>query len=103
FTGRPAMDDALGKTIRLDRGGVQLTSAEAFARLAPDIAIPCLPFIGLYAVAVRSLSVLCDSLQRSGLPLTAHDGFVFARFPSALGIGGWVFAETADRLPWRAH
>ncbi len=103
FTGRPALDNALGKAIRLDRGGVQLVSAEAFARLVPEIAIPSLPFIALYAVAVRSLSGLCDSLQRSGLPFTAHDGFVFARFPSALGIGGWVFAETADRLPWRAN
>jgi hypothetical protein len=101
FLGRPVMDGAFGKTIRLDRGGVQLVTAEMFSRLAGDIAIPALPFVGLYAIAVRSIPVLCESLRRGAVPFTAHNGFVMARFPSALGIGGWVFAETPDRLPWR--
>jgi glyoxalase-like protein len=102
FTGTPAVGNAFGKAIRLDRGGVQLMTAEAFAKLAPDIAAPSLPFIGLYAVTVRSLPVLSESLQRGGLPFAARDGYVFARFPSALGTGGWIFAETPDDLPWRA-
>jgi len=102
FTGTPAVDNAFGKAIRLDRGGVQLMTAEAFAKLASDIAVPSLPFIGLYAITVRSLGVLCESLRGGGLPFAGRDGCVFARFPSALGTGGWVFAETPDRLPWRA-
>jgi hypothetical protein len=102
FTGMPAVENAFGKAVRLDRGGVQLMTAKAFARLAPDIAVPSLPFIGLYAITVRSLTVLRESLQRGGLPFAARDGYVFARFPSALGTGGWVFVEKPDHLPWRA-
>jgi Glyoxalase-like domain len=102
FTGRPAVGTAFGKAIRLDRGGIHLMTAEAFAKLAPDVAIPSLPFIGLYAVTVRSLAVLRDSLQRGGLSFAAHDGFVLAPFPSALGVGGWVFAEKSECLPWSA-
>ena len=102
FTGVPTAENIFGKAVRLDRGGVQLMTAEAFARLAPDIAVPSLPFIGLYAITVRSLTVLRESLQRGGLPFAARDGYVFARFPSALGTGGWVFAEKPDHLPWRA-
>jgi len=101
FTGRPAVGTAFGKAIRLDRGGVQLTTAEALAELAPDVAIPSLPFIGLYAVTVRSLAVLRDCLQRGGLSVATHDRFVLAYFPPALGTGGWVCAETPDYLPWR--
>jgi hypothetical protein len=102
FLGRPVTDGALGKAVRLDRGGVQLITAEMLSMLAPDLAIPSLPFIGLYAVAVRSIPALCASLQRGGISFAAQDGFVTARFPSALGAGAWVFAETPDRLPWRA-
>jgi hypothetical protein len=101
FTGRPVTDSAFGKAIILDRGGIQLVTAEAFSRLAPDIVIPSLPFIGLYAIAVRSLAVLSESLRRGGLSFVAYDGCVLAQFPSALGVGGWVFAETVERLPWR--
>jgi hypothetical protein len=102
FTGAAVADSAFGKAIRLDRGGVALMPAESFSRLKPDIAIPSLPFIGLYAIAVRSLAALRESLRRGGLSFAAHDGFVLAHFPSALGVGGWVFAETPERLPWRA-
>ena len=76
-------------------------TAEALARLVPDVAIPPLPFIALYAITVRSLAKLGDSLQRGGLSFAALDGFVLAQFPPALGVGGWVFAETPERLPWR--
>jgi hypothetical protein len=101
FTGRPAIGTAFGKAIRLDRGGVQLTTAEALTGLAPGVAIPSLPFIGLYAITVRSLAVLRDCLRRGGLSFAAHDRFALAYFPPALGIGGWIFAETPDHLPWR--
>ncbi len=102
FLGKPVTDGAIGKAIRLDRGGVQLVTTEAFARLTPDLVIPSLPFIGLYAIAVRSIPSLCAALRRGGVAFTARDGYVMARFPSALGIGVWIFAETPERLPWRA-
>jgi hypothetical protein len=102
FLGRPVTDGAFGKAIRLDRGGVELVTPEMFSRLAPDIAIPSLPFIGLYAITVRSIPALCEALRRGGVAFTARDGYVMARFPSALGIGAWIFAETPERLPWRA-
>jgi hypothetical protein len=102
FLGRLAASNTAGKAIRLDRGGVQLVTAEALSRLATDLAIPSLPFIGLYAIAVRSIPVLCDSLRRGGVAFVHRDGFVLAHFPSALGIGGWVFVERSERLPWRA-
>jgi hypothetical protein len=101
FLGRPATNAAYGKAFRLDRGGVQLMTVEAFATLAPGIVVPSLPFMALYAITVRSLAVLRDGLQRGGLPFDERDDHVFARFPSALGSGGWVFAETPERLPWR--
>jgi hypothetical protein len=102
FLGRPVTDGAFGKAVRLDHGGVQLITGEMLSMLAPDLAIPSLPFIGLYAIAVRSIAALCASLQRGGISFAARDGLVTARFPSALGIGSWVFVETPDRLPWRA-
>ena len=102
FLGRPVKDNAFGKMIRLDRGGVQLVTAQAVSRLAPDMMLPALPFIGFYGVAVRSIRVLRECLQRGGLTFAAHDGYVVTPFPPALGTGGWVFAETPAHLPWRS-
>jgi hypothetical protein len=101
FLGLAITGNSFGNAIRLDRGGVQLVTPEAFSRLAPDVAIPALPFIGLYAIAVRSIAALCESLQCGGLQFVARDGYVMARFPAALGIGSWVFVETPEHLPWR--
>jgi Glyoxalase-like domain len=102
FLGRVTTNSSFGKAIHLDRGGVQLVTAEAFSRLSPDFAVPTLPFIGLYGIVVRSIAVLCESLRRGGLQFVARDGYVTARFPAALGIGSWVFVETPEHLPWRA-
>src|SRR5262249_36285792 len=46
FTGRAATRTASGLSIALDRSAVDLVSAEAFARLLPEVAIPSLPFAG---------------------------------------------------------
>jgi hypothetical protein len=102
FLGRAAIDNSFGKAIRLDRGGVQLVTSGALARIMPDLPVPALPWIGVYAIVVRSIPLLCASLQRGGLSFVAGDEYVTARFPAALGIGGWVFVETPERLPWRA-
>ena len=102
FLGRAITGNSFGKAIYLDRGGVQLIAPEALLRLSPGFAAPALPFIGVYAIVVRSFRVLCESLQRGGLPFVTRDGYVTADFPAALGVGGWVFVETPERLPWRA-
>jgi hypothetical protein len=101
FTDRHHVVTAFGRAIELDRGNIQLVTADAFSRLAPGIAIPALPFIGLYAVAVRSLATLEACLRHSCLPFEREDGFVRVGFPPALGVGGWMFAEDDSRFPWR--
>ena len=55
FTGREARPTKHGQAIALDRGQVQLFSKEAFTAMFAEIAIPRLPFIGAYAIRVRSL------------------------------------------------
>ncbi len=81
FTGRKAIPSPSGAIIELDRGRVQLVSAEAFTRKLPDVPIPSLPFVGAYGIRVASLAVTCDML---GLIVT---------FPEELGRGAWLFAE----------
>ena len=102
FLGRPAINNAAGKAIPLDRGGVQLATPEMFSRLAADIKIPLLPFVGLYAVLVTSISVVCDALQRGAVPFVQRGECVFACFPYALGAGAWLFVANPECLPWRS-
>ncbi|MGA2892504.1 MAG: VOC family protein [Xanthobacteraceae bacterium] len=101
FLGRPVTENAAGQFIRLDRGGVQLITREIFLNLAPGATLPSLPFIGVYAVSVRSFSVLRAALQSGDVVFTQGEKFVFARFPSALGAGAWFFVENPEALPWR--
>jgi hypothetical protein len=101
FLGRPAVACASGDLVRLERGGVLLTDAAAMARLVPGLAIPSLPFIGLYAVTVRSFAVLEEILARNALAFRRDGDVVTVPFPDGLGSGAWMFVETADRLPWR--
>jgi Glyoxalase-like domain len=93
FTGREAMPSPLGQTIELDRGRVQLMTAEAFTRKLPDVTIPSLPFIGAYAIRVASLAVTGDMLKRAGLRTRRSEQDLVAIFPEELGQGAWLFAE----------
>jgi hypothetical protein len=93
FTGREAMASPLGQTIELDRGRVQLMTAEAFTRKLPDVPIPSLPFIGAYAIRVASLAVTRDMLKRAGLRTRRSEQDLVAIFPEELGQGAWLFAE----------
>src|SRR5262249_28521926 len=52
FLKRDASQTNMGRGFFLDRGGVQFVTRASFARLMPDVAIPSLPFIGLYTVRV---------------------------------------------------
>jgi hypothetical protein len=103
FTGRKAKATAFGEaTLALDRGQIHLTSDRSFAALLPEIAIPRLPFLGAYAVRVRSLPALEARLRRENLAMRRLGGVLAVPFPDALGAGAWLFVEDAAELPWRS-
>ena len=93
FTDRPMTPSPLGQTIELDRGRVQLVTADAFARKVPEVAIPSLPFMGAYAIRVASLGAVGDMLKRAGLRTRRGEQDLVAIFPEELGRGAWLFAE----------
>jgi hypothetical protein len=101
FLDRPAASRKLGEFLRLDRGGLLLTEPAVLSRLVPGLAIPSLPFIGVYAVTVHSLAVLERVLERNDLAPRREGDVLTARFPDALGVGAWVFVEDPQHLPWR--
>jgi hypothetical protein len=102
FTARPAIANAAGRAVALDRGRVQFMDPAAFAALLPDVAVPALPFIGAYAVMVSSLDQAERALRAGGLPARRDGGMLIARFPSELGAGAWLFVESVSVLPWRS-
>ena len=102
FLGRPSITNASGRFIKLDRGGVKLMTSQAFSRMAVGFDIPSLPYIGLYAISVRSIPALRECLIRGGIEFVNYDKSVLARFPGELGVGGWLFVEKPDDIPWRA-
>jgi glyoxalase-like protein len=93
FTGRQATRSTIGQTIALDRGRVELVTADAFARRLPEIAIPSLPFVGAYGIRVASLARLDDLLRGAGLPTLRSEHDLVAPFPAELGHGAWLFTE----------
>jgi hypothetical protein len=93
FTACKAIPSPSGETVELDRGRVQLVSAEAFARKLPDVTIPSLPFVGAYGIRVASLAVTCAMLGRNGLRMRRSDHGLVVPFPEELGRGAWLFAE----------
>jgi hypothetical protein len=93
FTGRAATRAASGLSVTLDRGRVELVSADAFVRWLPEIAIPSLPFAGAYGIRVASLLRTEDLLQRAGLPTRRNEQELVAAFPAELGRGAWLFTE----------
>jgi hypothetical protein len=101
FTGRPATPSRWGQSIRLDRGRIELLTPAAFTALLPEIAIPCLPFIGGYGVVVERLDDTDAVLRRGGLRPHRLGQALAARFPDALGNGAWLFAARASDFPWQ--
>jgi hypothetical protein len=93
FTGRKAIASPSGVTIELDRGRVQLVSAEAFARTVPGVPIPSLPFVGAYGIRVASLAASGDVLERNGLRTRRSDDGLIVNFPEELGRGAWLFVQ----------
>lgn len=103
FTGREAKATQFGQaTLVLDRGQVQLLSEAAFTAVLPEIPVPRLPFIGAYAIQVRSLPVVERLLEKERLPMRHAGDAVIVPVPEDLGLGAWVFVENAAALPWRS-
>lgn len=101
FLDRGAYANQFGPAFHLDRGRVQLVSAALLARLFPRLAIPDLPFMAAYGIAVASLERVTDCLLDALIAFERQAGCVIARFPDELGVGYWVFVENAFALPWR--
>jgi hypothetical protein len=102
FFGRAAAPMQFGQAIVLDRGGVQLFAGEALTAMFPEIAVPSLPFIGAYAVKVRSLAATETLLRQERMPARRLGSALVVPFPSELGVGAWLFVENAADLPWRS-
>jgi hypothetical protein len=96
FTNRPATPTRAGAFIALDRGRIELVSRAAFAAALPEIANPGLPFIGAYSIVVASLDVTEACLSRADLRTRRIGDWLVVSFPSELGQGAWLFAETSE-------
>lgn len=101
FTDRKFVPSRFGQAVALDRGRVQLMTAQRLAELLPEVAIPGLPFMGAYGVAVASLANAEASLRRAGLAARRIGQSLAVKFPEALGVGAWLFVESSAGLPWR--
>jgi len=95
FTGRSAAPCEGGQAIALDRGGLELVTADAFSRRFPELTIPRVPFIGACTIAVSSVSLTQATLARAGIAARRAGDRLIARFPEELGVGVWVFEESA--------
>jgi hypothetical protein len=95
FTGRPANPTSFGRSIRLDRGRVDLMTADAYVAIIPDIPPPSLPFIAACGIAVRSLEAVESILATGKLPMRRLGESLVATFPEELGRGAWLFTAAS--------
>jgi hypothetical protein len=93
FTGRPAVPAGARRTIALDRGSVELVTADVFAQMLPEIPIPSLPFAGAYGIRVKSLAALDAIFAHAGLKRRRRERDLLAIFPEPLGHGAWLFTQ----------
>ena len=64
---------------------------------------PRLPFMGAYAVRVRSLAAVEALLKQEQHARCAASARRWScRFPTSLASGAWLFVENAGDLPWRS-
>lgn len=101
FLDRQATENHWGRAVKLDRGCVQMVTPAILNEIAPGIEAPSLPFIALYAVAVKSLDILEQHLRHGRAEFWRRSESIIARFPHALGTGAWLFVEQPTALPWR--
>jgi hypothetical protein len=95
FAARPAVRGEDGQAIALDRGRLELVTADACGRRFPELTIPSLPFIGVCTIAVESLAAAEAVLRGGGIATRRVGDRLIARFPEELGIGAWVFEAKA--------
>lgn len=93
FTGRKAAPSESGQTVTLDRGHVELITADAFAQMLPEVPIPSLPFSGAYGIRVKSLTAVEAMLRQGGLTTRRGEQKLVAIFPEEIGQGAWLFSE----------
>jgi hypothetical protein len=101
FLDRDAQLNQFGVAFHLDRGRVQLVAAESLARLFLGLAVPGLPFMAAYGIAVTSLDRVMDCLRLGQIAFARQAGCIIAPFPDELGVGCWAFVEDVSALPWR--
>jgi hypothetical protein len=101
FLGSEPRADRFGPAFHLDRGRVQLVAPAMLPRLLPGLAIPDLPFMAAYGIAVASFAPVIACLQAGNVGFERRSDCVIAPFPGELGVGCWVFVERAAALPWR--
>jgi hypothetical protein len=99
FTGRTAQASPAGMTIGLDRGHLDLVTADAFIGVYPECPVPSLPFAGAYGITVTSLTRLEAVLNTAGLRSRRLNDTLIAPFPDELGHGVWLFAERSAHPP----
>jgi glyoxalase-like protein len=103
FLGRTASAAQPGQVaFALDRGRLHIVSEAVFAALFPELAVPRMPFIGAYAIRVRSLSAVEALLSQEKLDFRRAEQALAVPFPAELGLGAWVFVERDADLPWRS-
>ena len=102
FTGRKVRSTKFGKAIALDRGQVSLFSEDSFAAMFKEIAVPRLPFMGVYAVRLQSLDAAEVLLRQERMTMRRVGAALLVLFPEELGVGAWLFVENAGDLPWRS-
>ncbi len=93
LTGRAAKRSSDGRTIDLDRGRIELITADACRRLLPEVPVPALPFIAAYEISVGSFAALQSILNSGGLGARQDGPRLIVPFPQALGSGAWLFTE----------
>jgi Glyoxalase-like domain len=93
FTGRATRPSSHGHSIDLDRGRIDLMTAEACAQMLPELPIPALPFIAAYEISVGSLDVVQGILSRNALASRRLGESLVVPFPEPLGHGAWLFTE----------
>jgi hypothetical protein len=93
FTGRMARTSPFGCTIELDRGHLDLVTAEGFRQMLPEIPVPSTPFMGACEIKVALLAALRDLLRQAGLETFERAQGLVVRFPAEIGDGAWLFKE----------
>ena len=102
FTSRRDMPARHGRVLRLDRGQIHIMPSAVFTELIADVPLPELPFVGAYAITVRSLAAVETLVRDAALHADRRQQALVVPFPQELGVGAWVFAENSADLPWRA-